>query len=237
METRHQSRRIDFWSSQTRGEFAPYGGPLELGAKCIRQHKRLCLSSLRRNLKLKVNKKFSDLNKKSLRVFEYWDFYVLSPISHLAIFVYLTTQHKHIWCQNLGISFMIWFTTGLPWFHGEDQRSDWEQLEIYFGAACSGDRRREWEKTQGPEKIRNKEKRPKTRRTNSAPPRKKKEKSPTLKREEEEKQRNSKRKKEGKKKGVKRKEKKRSNTTQLQGKKRHEEKKKNKKVFAHLRQS
>ena len=46
-----------------------------------------------------------------------------------------------------------------------------------------------------PQKIRNKEKRPKTRRTNSAPPRKKKEKSPTPKREEEEKQRNSKRKK------------------------------------------
>ena len=63
----------------------------------------------------------------------------------------------------------------------------------------------EWlvQKTQGPQKIRNKEKRPKTRRTNSVPPRKKKEKSPTPKREEEEKQRNSKRKKGVKRKGKK----------------------------------
>ena len=45
-----------------------------------------------------------------------------------------------------------------------------------------------------PQKIRNKEKRPKTRRTSATPPRMKKEKSPTPKREEG-KQRNSKRKK------------------------------------------
>ena len=55
--TRCQTRRIDFWSSETRGELAPYGGgsrrePLEMGAKWIRQHRRLCLSSLRRNLYL-----------------------------------------------------------------------------------------------------------------------------------------------------------------------------------------
>ena len=95
-------------------------------------------------------------------------------ILHMAIFVYMATQHRHIWCQNLGISFMIWFSIGLPWFHEDDQRSGSEQGGIYFGAACSGDRRRERENTR-PQKIRNKEKRPKTRRTNSAPPRKKKE--------------------------------------------------------------
>ena len=53
-------------------------GPLEMGAIWIRQHRRLCLSSLCRNLLLKVNKKVSYLNKKSLRVFEFRDSYVLS---------------------------------------------------------------------------------------------------------------------------------------------------------------
>ena len=103
---RRQTRRIDFWSSQTRSELTPYGGrskrgPLEMGANWIRQHRRLCFSSLRRNLSFKVNKKVSYLNKKSLRVFEFRDSYVLymfyryehlmsiSPILHLAIFVYM----------------------------------------------------------------------------------------------------------------------------------------------------
>ena len=49
-----------------------------MGAKWIRQHRRLCLSSWRRNLWLKGNKKVSYLNKKSLRVFEFRDSYVLS---------------------------------------------------------------------------------------------------------------------------------------------------------------
>ena len=53
-------------------------GPLETGAKWIRKLRRLCLSSLRRNVLLKVNKKVSYLNKKSLRVFEFRDSYVLS---------------------------------------------------------------------------------------------------------------------------------------------------------------
>ena len=65
-------------------------------AKWIRQHRRLCLSSLRRNLWLKVNKKVSYLNKKSLRVFEFRDSYVLymfyrnehyMAISHIALIV------------------------------------------------------------------------------------------------------------------------------------------------------
>ena len=104
-------------------------GPLELGAKWIRQHRRLCLSSLRRNLLLKVDKKVSYLNKKSLRVFEIPVLYMFCSIehymsiSHMAIFVYMATQHRHIWYQNLGISFMIWFSIGLPWFHEDDQRS------------------------------------------------------------------------------------------------------------------
>ena len=68
---------VDRWCSQTRGELAPYGGPLEMGAKWIRQHRRLYLSSLRRNFQLKVYKKVSYLNKNSLRVFEFRDSYVL----------------------------------------------------------------------------------------------------------------------------------------------------------------
>ena len=82
LRIRHQTRMIDFWSLQTRGKRAPYGGRsrwglLEMGAKWIRQHRRLCLSALHWNLQLKVNKKVSYLNKKSLRVFEFWDSYVL----------------------------------------------------------------------------------------------------------------------------------------------------------------
>ena len=73
-------------------------GPHELGAKWIRQHRRLCLSSLRWNLQLKVNKKVSYLNKKSLRVFKFRDSYVLymfycyehyMSISHIALIVYM----------------------------------------------------------------------------------------------------------------------------------------------------
>ena len=110
-----------------------------------------------------------------------------------------------IWCQNLGMSFMIWFTTGLPWFHGDDQRIGWEQLGVYFGAACSGDRRRERENTRPPEnKKQGKE--TKNKKNKFGPPRNEKEKSPTQKREGEEKQRNSKRKK---KEDMKRKEKRR----------------------------
>ena len=127
---RRQTKRIDFWSSQAQGKLAPYGGALELGAKWIRQHRRLCLSSLRRNLQLKVNKKVSYLNKKSLRVFEFRDSYVLyifhsnehyMSISYTPLIANMV--HMIIWCQNLGICFMIWFTTGLPWFNGDDQKS------------------------------------------------------------------------------------------------------------------
>ena len=117
LRIRHQTRRIDFWSSQARGELAPYGGLLELGANWIRQHRRLCLSSLRRNLLLKVNKKVSYLNKKSLRVSEFWDSYVLymfyrnqhsmsiSPILHMALFVYMAMQqieHSFFDCWLVG---------------------------------------------------------------------------------------------------------------------------------------
>ena len=74
---------------------------IELGAKWIRQHRRLCLSSLRRNLLLKVNKKVSYLNKKSLSVFEIPVLYMFCSnehymsISHMVIFMYMATQQRY----------------------------------------------------------------------------------------------------------------------------------------------
>ena len=85
-------------------------GPLEMGAKLIRQHRRLCLSSLCRNLYLKVNKKVSYRNKKSLRVFEFRDSYVFYMfyvmyicnerpmyISQITVFTYSTYIYIYIY--------------------------------------------------------------------------------------------------------------------------------------------
>ena len=44
------NKKDQFCSSQARGELAPYGEPLELEARWIRQDRRLCLSPLCRNL-------------------------------------------------------------------------------------------------------------------------------------------------------------------------------------------
>ena len=61
----------------------------------LRTWVRLCLSSLCRNLELKVNKKVSYLNQKSLRVFRNFEipmFYRYEhymSILHMAIFVYI----------------------------------------------------------------------------------------------------------------------------------------------------
>ena len=96
-------------------------GPLELGAKWIRQHRRLCLSSLRRNLLLKVNKKVSYLNKKSLRVFEIPVLYMFCSnehymsISHMAIFVYMATQHKELYSTAILHSLYAPWLTGAFW--------------------------------------------------------------------------------------------------------------------------
>ena len=66
----------------------------------------------------------------------------------------------------------------------EAAENNWKNISERLVQEIEGERERK--KTQGPQKIRKKEKRLKTRRTNSAPHRKKKEKSPTPKREEEE---------------------------------------------------
>ena len=52
--------------------------------------------------------------------------------------------HMIIWRR--GWAYHGYSTTGLTWFKGDDQRSGWGQLEIYFGAACSGERMRERER-------------------------------------------------------------------------------------------
>ena len=156
-------------------------------------------------------------------------------ISHIALIANIV--HMIIWPQSLAYPYHGYSTTGLPWFHGDDQRSWLRTIRNLFRSCLfRRSREREREKTQGPQKIRNKEKRPKTRRTNSAPtPERKRRK---VQHEKEKKKKNSATPKEKRKK--KRREKKRKKeVTQLNSKKkkRHEEKKKNKKVFAHLRLS
>ena len=78
LSARHQTRRSDFWSSQTRGELAPYGGALELGAKWIRQHSKICVSPpYVETFNSKLIKRFRTWTNKSLRVFEFRDSYIL----------------------------------------------------------------------------------------------------------------------------------------------------------------
>ena len=153
-------------------------------------------------------------------------------ISHIALIVNMV--HMIIWCQNLRISFMVWFTTGLPWFHGDDQRSGWEQLEIYFGAACSGDRRRERKNTRPPENKKQGKETKNKKNKFGTPQKEKGEKSNTEKRR---KTAQPQKKKEKKKRRREKKRKKRKREVKLLNskKKRHEEK--NKKLFAHLRLS
>ena len=129
--TRRQTRRIDFWSSQVRGERAPYGGRTRLGPNEWDGIENCVSPPYVETVNSKLIKRFRTWTR-SRYVFPNFEIYMLyrdqhsmsiSPIPHMAIFVYMATQHRHIWCQNLGISFMIWFTTGLLWFHGDDQRS------------------------------------------------------------------------------------------------------------------
>ena len=103
LSTRRQTRRFDFWGSQTRGEFAPYGGrsrwwPNESDSieDCVSPHYVETFNS-------KLIKRFRTRTRSRyvLRVFEFRDSYVLymlyryehymsiSPISHMAIFVYM----------------------------------------------------------------------------------------------------------------------------------------------------
>ena len=97
MSIRRQTRRINFWSSQTWGEVVPYGaGLLKLEAKWIRQHRRLRLSFLHRNLKLEFNKKVSYLNKKScFRIPRF-----LCSIVMNIICPFRTWPYSSIWLHN-----------------------------------------------------------------------------------------------------------------------------------------
>ena len=102
--TRRQTRRIDFWSTQTRGELTPYGGrsrrgPLKIGAKWIRQHRRLCLSSLRRNSKL--IKRFRNWTRDRY-VFSNSEIplFIIWSIVMNIIFPFRTWPYSCIWLRN-----------------------------------------------------------------------------------------------------------------------------------------
>ena len=58
VETRHWTKTIDFWSSQTRGELAPYGGRSRWGPDEEASIKRLCLSPYVETINSKVMKRF-----------------------------------------------------------------------------------------------------------------------------------------------------------------------------------
>ena len=78
VETRRRTRRFDFWGSLRRDEFACHGCRTRLGPDEEASIKRLCLSSYVETFNSKVIKRFRTWTKKSLRVFEFRDSYVLS---------------------------------------------------------------------------------------------------------------------------------------------------------------
>ena len=95
------NEKDQFWSSQARGKFAPYGGPLELGAKWIRQHRRLCLSFLRRNLELKIKKRISTWTRSSY-VFLRFLFFIYSIVMNITC-LFCTWPYSCIWLHNINM--------------------------------------------------------------------------------------------------------------------------------------
>ena len=145
--TRRQTRRIDFWSSQARGELVPYGGgALETGAKWIRQHRRLSLSSLRRNLQLKVNKKVSYL-KKNRYVFSNSGipmFFICSIVMNI-ICPFRTWPYSCRWLCN-SLIYIWWIPSHThPHIHAFSfhvplisvQNSDIPGISFLYGGICS----------------------------------------------------------------------------------------------------
>ena len=101
LKTRRQTRRFDFWGSLTRDEFARRGCRAREGPDEEANIKRLCLSPYVETFNSKVIKRFRTWTKKSLRVFEFRDSYVLymfyryehyMSISHVALIVAIV-QH------------------------------------------------------------------------------------------------------------------------------------------------
>ena len=166
-------------------------------------------------------------------------FFIYSIVMNITC-LFCTWPYSCIWLRNIVIfgartwAYRSWY--GLrPGYHDstetirEAAKNNWKSVSERLVQAIEGEREREREKTQGPQKIRNQEKRPKTRRTNSAPPRKKKENVQHRK-----KKKNSATPKEKKKGRHEKKRKKRSNTTQLQEKKKEKGMKKRKRIRRYL---
>ena len=78
VETRRRTRRFDFWGSLRRDEFSRHGCRTRYGPDEEHSIKRLCLSPYVETFNSKVIKGFRTWTKKSLRVFEFRDSYVLS---------------------------------------------------------------------------------------------------------------------------------------------------------------
>ena len=95
LETRHQTRKIDFWSSQTRGELAPYGGRSRWGPKdsiedCVSpSYVETFNSKLIRRFRTWTRSRYVFSNSE-IPMFYRNEYYM--SVSHMAIFVYLTTQ-------------------------------------------------------------------------------------------------------------------------------------------------
>ena len=160
---------------------------------------------------------------RSSYVFLRFLFFIYSIVMNITC-LFCTWPYSCIWLHNIDIfgartwAYRSWYGFRLG-YHGSTK------------TIREAAKNKEESISERPRKIRNKEKRPKTRRTNSAPPERKRKMSSTEKRRTAQPQKK-------KKEGVKRKEIK--EVTQFNSKKkkkRHEEKKKNKKVFAHLRLS
>ena len=77
VETRRWTRRFDFWGSLRWDEFACHGCRMRQGPDEEASIKRLCFSPYIETFNSKVIKRFRTWTKKSLRVFEFRDSYVL----------------------------------------------------------------------------------------------------------------------------------------------------------------
>ena len=109
-------------------------------------------------------------------------FFIYSIVMNITC-LFRTWPYSCIWLRNIDIfgariwAYSSWYGLRMG-YHGstetirEAAKNKEESISEWLVQAIDGERERE---NTRPQKIRNKEKRPKTRRTNSAPPRKKKE--------------------------------------------------------------
>ena len=98
----HRTRRFDFWGSLRRDELARHGCCTRYGPDEEASIKWLGLSSYVVTFNSRVIKRFRTWTKKSLRVFEFWDSYVLYAYM-------LPTFDVHF------VNSRIWLCNKCPW--------------------------------------------------------------------------------------------------------------------------